>query len=63
MSRLSAVDYGATSSGVSREGLIKGLEQAYKKDKETKMIMENLDVHREYSVIQNKLYYAGKGRM
>ena len=26
------------------------------------MIMENLDVHREYNVIQNKLYYTGKGR-
>ena len=24
--------------------------------------MENLDVHKEYSVIQNKLYYTGKGR-
>ena len=25
--------------------------------------MENLDVYKEYSVIQNKLYYTGKGRM
>ena len=63
LSRLSAVDYGAASRGISREDLFKGQEQAYHKDKETKTIMENLDVHREYSVIQNKLYYTGKGRM
>ena len=46
-----------------REDLFKGLEQAYENDKETKMIMQNLDVHREFCVIQNKLYYTGKGRM
>ena len=27
------------------------------------MIMQNLDVHRVFCVIQNKLYYTGKGRM
>ena len=53
---------GQHSGGISREDLFKGLEHAYQKDKETKTIMENLDVHREYSVIQNKLYYTGKGR-
>ena len=44
LSRLSAVDYGVASRGISREDLFKGLEQAYQKDKETKMIMESLDV-------------------
>ena len=62
LSKLRAVDCGAASRGISREDLFKGLEQAYQKDKETKTIMENLDVHREYNVIQNKLYYTGKGR-
>ena len=63
LSRLSAVDCRAASRGTSREDLFKGLEQAYQKNNETKRIMENLDVYKEYSVIQNKLYYTGKGRM
>ena len=62
LSRLIAVDYGVASRGISREDLFKGLEHAYQKDKETKKILENLDVHKEYNVIQNKLYYTGKGR-
>ena len=49
--------------GISKKDLFKGLEKAYQNDKETKRIMENLDVYKEYSVIQNKLYYTGKGRM
>ena len=61
--RLNAVQCGAASRGHHWEGLFKGLEQAYKSDKETKMIMKNLDVHREFCVNQNKLYYTGKGRM
>ena len=63
LSRLNAVQCGAASRGHHMEDLFKGLEQAYKNDKETKMIMQNLDVHREFRVIQNKLYYTGKGRM
>ena len=63
LSRLNAVQCGAASRGHHREDLFKGLEQAYKNDKETKMIMQNLDVHREFCVIQNKLYYTGKGWM
>ena len=60
--RLSVVNYGATSRGISREDLFRGMEQAYQKDKETKMIMENLDVHKAYSIIQNKLYYTRKSK-
>ena len=45
------------------ENLFKGLGQAYKKDKETNTILQNLDVHREFCCVQNKLYYSGKGRM
>ena len=62
LSRLSTVNCRAASKGFRREDLFKRLEQAYQKDKKTKTIMANLDVHREYSVIQNKLYYTGKGR-
>ena len=63
LSRLNAIQRGTASSGHHREDLFRGLEQAYKKDKETNMIMQNLDVHREFYVIQKKLYYIGKGRM
>ena len=63
LSRLNAVECGAESGGYHRENLFKGLEQAYKNDKETKKIIQNLDVHREFCVIQNKLYYTGKDRM
>ena len=63
LSRLNAVQCGAEFGGHHREDLFKGLEQAYKKDKETNTILQNLDVHREFCCIQNKLYYTGKGRM
>ena len=63
LSKLNAVECGAASRGHHRENLFKGLEQSNKNDKETKMIMQNLDVHREFCCIQNKLYYTGKGRM
>ena len=43
MSRLNAVDCGTTSRVYHMEDLLKGLEQAYKKEKETKEILENLD--------------------
>ena len=39
------------------------MEQAYKKDKETKRILENLDAEKDFCVIQNKIYYTGKGRL
>ena len=61
LSRLNAMKCGAASGGHHREDLFKGLEQAYKNDKETKMIMQNLDVHREFCVIQNKLYLYREG--
>ena len=63
LSRLNVKECGTASRGHHREDLFRGLEQAYKNDKETKMIMQNMDVHREFCVIQNKLYYTGKGRM
>ena len=49
--------------GIKREDLFKGLEQAYKNDKETKRILENLDAEKDFCVIQNKIYYMGKGRL
>ena len=63
LSRLSIVDCEATSKGHVRKNLFKRLEQAYKKEKETKEILENLDAYNEFCVVQNKLYYIGKGRM
>ena len=63
LSKLNAVQCGVASGGHHKEDLFKGLEQAYKNDKETKMIMQNLDVHREFCVIQNKLYYTGVMRV
>ena len=49
--------------GVKREDLFKGLEQAYKNDKETKRILENLDTEKDFCVVQNKIFYTGQGRM
>ena len=54
---------GGVKKGVSREDLFKGLEQAYKNDKETKRIVENLDTEKNFCMVQNKLFYTGKGRM
>ena len=51
LSKLNAVQCGAASGGHHREYLFKGLEEVYKNDKETNMIMQNLDVHREFCVI------------
>ena len=54
---------GVLKKGIKREDLFKGLEQAYKADKETKIILENLDAEKDFCVIQNKMYYTGKGRL
>ena len=54
---------GVVKKGMKREDLFKDLEQAYKKDKETKRIFENLDAEKDFCVIQNKIYYTGKGRL
>ena len=66
LSRLNNIevqDLGVVKKGVKREDLFKGLEQAYKNDKETKRILENLDAEKDFCVIQNKIYYMGKGRL
>ena len=63
LSRLNAVDYGTTSRGYHREDLLRGLEQAYKKEKETKEILENLDEQKDFCIIQNKIYYTRNGSM
>ena len=39
------------------------MEQAYEKDKETKMILENLDTKKDFCFVQNKIYCTGKGRI
>ena len=66
LSRLNNIDIqelGAVKKGMKREDLFKGLEQAYKKNNETKRIWENLDAEKDFCVIQNKIYYIGKGRL
>ena len=49
LSRLNVADYGTSSRVYHREDLLKGLEQAYKKEKETKRILEGLDDHKGFS--------------
>ena len=63
LSRLDTVQVGAASRGHHREDLFRGLKQAYKKEKEIKEILQNLNAHKDFCVIHNKLYYTWKGRM
>ena len=63
LSRLNVAGYGTSSRVYHKEGLLKGLEQAYKKEKETKRILEGLDDQTDFQVIQNKIYYTSNGRM
>ena len=63
LSRLNVVDCGTSSRVYHREDLLKGLEQAYKKKKETKRILEGLDDQKDFQVVQNKIYYTRNGRM
>ena len=60
LSRLNVVQCGAASRGHHREDLFRGLEQTYKNDKETKMIMHNLDVHRDF--VSSKINCTIQGR-
>ena len=57
------MDCGTSSRVYHREDLLKGLEQAYKKEKETKRILEGLDDQKDFRVVQNKIYYTRNGRM
>ena len=63
LSRLHVVECGMASRGHHRGNLFKRLEQAYKKEKETKEIWDNLDANKEFCVVHNKLYYTRKGCM
>ena len=62
LSRLNVADCGTASKVYHREDLFRGLEQAYKKEKETKRLLEGQDSRKDYQVIQNKIYYTGNGR-
>ena len=62
LSRLNVADCGTSSRVHNREDLLRGLEQAYKNEKETKRILEGLGDQKEFQVIQNKIYFVGKGR-
>ena len=51
LSCLGTVQVGVASRGHHREDLFRGLEQAYKKEKEIKEILENLGAHKDFCVI------------
>ena len=63
LNKIEVQELGTVKKGVKREDLFKGLEQAYKNEKETKRILENLDTEKDFCVVQNKIFYTGKGRM
>ena len=63
LNNMEVQELGTVKKGIKREDLFRGLKQAYEKDKETKMIVENLDTKKDFCVIQDKLFYTGKGRM
>ena len=63
LNKIEVQELGTVKKGVKREDLFKGLEQAYKNEKETKRILENLDTEKDFCVVQNNIFYTGKGRM
>ena len=67
LSRLNNIevqDLGTVKKSIKREDMFKGLEQAYKKDNETKRILEDIWMQRRISVSSRiKIYYTGKGRL
>ena len=63
LNNIAVQNLGTVKQGVKREDLFKGLEQAYKKDKETKRLLENQDAEKDFCIVQNKIFYTGKGRM
>ena len=58
LSRLQVVDCGTASKGFNWEDLFKGIEQAYKEEKETKRILERRDDQKDFLIIQNKIFYT-----
>ena len=62
LSLLQVVDYGTTSKGFNREDLCRGIEQAYKEEKETKRILEGRDDQKDFLIIHNKIFYTRNGR-
>ena len=63
LSRLNVAECGTSSRVYHREDLLRGLEQAYKNEKDTKRILEGLDDQKDFQVVQNKIYYTRNGRM
>ena len=56
LNNLEIQDLGILKKSVKREDLFKGLEQAFKKDKETKRILENLDA--EKNSVPSRIRYT-----
>ena len=56
LNKIEVQELGTVKKGVKREDLFKGLEQAYKNEKETKRILENLDTEKDFCVVQNKIF-------
>ena len=63
LSWLNVADCGTSSRMYHKEDLLKGLEQAYKTEEETKRILEGLDDQKDFQVVQNKIYYTRNGRI
>ena len=63
LNKIESEELGIVQKVVKREDLFKGLEQAYQNDKETKRLLEKQDAEKDFCVVQNKLFYTGKGRM
>ena len=63
LNNMEVQELGTVKKGIKREDLFRGLKQAYEKDKETEMILENLDTKKDFCVIQDRIFYTGKGRM
>ena len=59
LSRLNVADCGTSSRVYHKEDLLKGLEQAYKNEKETKRILEGLDDQKIFRLSRIKYITLG----
>ena len=51
LNKIEVQELGTVKKGVKREDMFKGLEQAYKNEKEKKRILENLDTEKDFCVV------------
>ena len=63
LSRLNTLECGLIASEQHWEKQWKNLIKDYKKDSKTNEMLENIEAYPGFTVLQNKLYYTGQGRM